>query len=66
MKRQGIQVHSYIEKQLETAGTCDQCSLEFAVYGVFASCPDCGQLNALTSLLGITGNREEEASAVAI
>ena len=47
VRRQGIRVHSYIEKQLETEVTCDWCGLEFAVYGVFASCPDCGQLNAL-------------------
>ena len=47
VKRPGIRVHSYLEKQLETEVTCDRCGLEFAVYGVFASCPDCGQLNAL-------------------
>ena len=51
VRRQGIRVHSYIEKQLETEVTCDRCALEFAVYGVFASCPDCGQLNALTVCL---------------
>ena len=51
VKRPGIRVHSYLEKQLETEVTCDRCGLEFAVYGVFASCPDCGQLNALTVCL---------------
>lgn len=37
--------HLYQEAELETDVTCDHCALEFAVYGVFASCPDCGQLN---------------------
>ena len=37
----------YQEKELETHVTCDNCGLEFAIYGVFANCPDCGQLNAL-------------------
>ena len=40
-------IHHYVERQLETEVTCDSCSLEFSVYGVFASCPCCGQLNAL-------------------
>ena len=44
-------VYKYMEKHLETEVTCNQCSLEFAVYGVFASCPNCGRLNALTVLL---------------
>lgn len=37
----------YREKELETHVTCDNCGLEFAVYGVFANCPDCARLNAL-------------------
>lgn len=37
----------YQEKEVETHVTCDTCGLEFAVYGVFADCPDCGKLNAL-------------------
>lgn len=37
----------YQEKELETHVTCDHCGLEFAVYGVFANCPDCSRLNAL-------------------
>ena len=40
-----------LRNQLETEVICDQCGLEFAIYGVFASCPDCGQLNALKVLL---------------
>ncbi|MEZ4503642.1 MAG: hypothetical protein R3C39_13535 [Dehalococcoidia bacterium] len=41
----------YTEHELETGVTCDNCGLEFAVYGVFASCPDCQRLNALTTCL---------------
>jgi Zn ribbon nucleic-acid-binding protein len=37
----------YQEKKVETHVACDNCGLEFAVYGVFAGCPDCGKLNAL-------------------
>ena len=46
-----ISVRHYIERQLETEVSCDNCSLEFSVYGVFASCPCCGQLNALKVML---------------
>jgi len=37
----------YQEKELETHVTCDNCGLAFAIYGVFANCPDCNTLNAL-------------------
>jgi len=37
----------YKERDLETPVMCDSCGLEFAIYGVFASCPECGRLNAL-------------------
>ena len=40
-----FRVHSYSEKDIETDVTCDSCGLEFGVFGVFASCPDCGRLN---------------------
>jgi len=36
----------YEEKRLETDVICDNCGLEFSIYGVFSNCPDCGQLNA--------------------
>ncbi len=36
----------YSEKQLETNLTCNSCGLVFSIYGVFARCPDCNQLNA--------------------
>ena len=44
-------IQRYLEQQLETEVHCETCALEFSVYGVFASCPCCGQLNALKVLL---------------
>src|SRR4051794_28244514 len=41
-----VPVAHYRERELETSVTCDNCSLEFAVYGVFAACPDCTAMNA--------------------
>jgi len=38
----------YKEKDLETTVECDKCSLIFAVYNVFASCPDCSRLNSMS------------------
>ena len=35
----------YQEKELETMIICNNCGLEFAIYGIFARCPDCNQLN---------------------
>jgi len=40
----------YREKELETKTICDSCTLEYAVYGVFAYCPDCGTHNSLQIL----------------
>lgn len=42
-----IPLSYYQEQRLETSVTCSTCSLEFAIYGVFATCPDCGKPNAL-------------------
>lgn len=36
----------YREKQLETELVCDSCTLRYAVYGVFAFCPHCGEHNS--------------------
>lgn len=36
----------YEEKTLETNVKCDNCCLNFSIYGVFSDCPYCGQLNA--------------------
>ena len=36
----------YSESELETNLTCDNCGLDFAIYGVFSNCPDCNKSNA--------------------
>ncbi len=43
-------IRYYQEKQLETHVTCDACTLEYSIYGVFAFCPDCGTHNSLQIL----------------
>jgi len=43
-------IHHYREKELETEIVCVNCTLRYAVYGVFAFCPDCGQHNSLQIL----------------
>ena len=45
------QIQYYREKQLETHITCEMCTLEYAIYGVFAFCPDCGAHNSLQILV---------------
>ncbi|MBW8331831.1 MAG: hypothetical protein K0M40_07415 [Prolixibacteraceae bacterium] len=41
-----IPIKYYSEEELETSLTCDNCGLEFSIFGVFAQCPDCNELNA--------------------
>ena len=43
-------IRHYREKQLETEIICSNCTLRYAVYGVFAFCPDCGQHNSIQIL----------------
>jgi hypothetical protein len=45
-----VPIRHYREKDLETKITCDQCTLEYAVYGVFGYCPDCAAHNSLLIL----------------
>lgn len=45
-----IPIHRYKEKALETEVICGLCTLRYAIYGVFAFCPDCGQHNSLQIL----------------
>lgn len=45
-----VPIHQYREKQLETEVVCSNCTLHYAVYGVFAFCPDCSQHNSLQIL----------------
>lgn len=63
-------IHYYREKELETEVVCTNCTLRYAVYGVFAFCPDCGQHNAsqtfernleiIQKMLDLARNRERE------
>jgi hypothetical protein len=39
-----------VEREIETPLTCDRCTLDYAIYGVFAFCPDCGSHNSLQIL----------------
>lgn len=41
-----VPIRHYRERALETHVTCGNCSLEYAIYGVFAFCPDCGAHNS--------------------
>ena len=50
VKTPSFNVHSYREQDVETSVTCDACGLEFTVFGIFASCLDCGQINAFKVL----------------
>jgi len=45
-----LPIRYYREKALETRVTCDHCTLEYAVFGVFAYCPDCDVHNSLQIL----------------
>ena len=56
----------YREKELETEVICDQCTLRYAIYGVFGWCPDCGSHNSLQILsknLEIAGKELKLAEA---
>jgi len=44
-------IRYYREKRLETIVVCDQCTLRYAIYGVFGYCPDCGVHNSLQIFL---------------
>lgn len=39
-------LHAYHEAKLETRVTCKNCTLKYAVYGVYAYCSDCGSHNS--------------------
>jgi hypothetical protein len=45
-----IPLKRYRERTLETHVCCGNCTLDYAVYGVFAFCPDCGAHNSLQIL----------------
>jgi len=46
LKRPSFPIRYYTEEELETETTCDNCGLVFSIFGIFASCPDCGDINA--------------------
>jgi hypothetical protein len=43
-------IRYYREKELETEVICSSCTLQYAIYGVFGFCPDCGIHNSLQIL----------------
>jgi hypothetical protein len=63
-------IHSYREKELETHVVCANCTLRYAIYGVFGWCPDCGVHNSSQILtknlelaekeIGLAENAEKE------
>lgn len=67
-----IPIRHYREQQLETEIICDNCTLHYSVYGVFAFCPDCGQHNSLqilkknlevaVKMLGLAAELDEQVS----
>ncbi len=42
-----LPIKYYSEPELETLVHCDNCGLAFAVYGLFARCPDCMRPNSM-------------------
>jgi len=50
VKSSPLPLRRYSERQLETHIECPNCTLKYAVYGVFAFCPDCRQHNSLYML----------------
>ena len=46
-----LPIRYYREKQLQTEVICDNCTLRYAIYGVFGWCPDCGAHNSLQILI---------------
>lgn len=43
-------IRPYREQDLETQLTCEGCSLQYAIFGLFALCPDCGVHNSMQTL----------------
>ncbi|MDZ7792118.1 MAG: hypothetical protein U5P10_00070 [Spirochaetia bacterium] len=43
-----LPVNFTLEETKKLTVTCNNCGLEFSVYGVFARCPDCANINAFT------------------
>lgn len=45
-----LPIRYYRERELETKIICENCTLQYAVYGVFAHCPACAAHNSLQIL----------------
>lgn len=58
-------IRYYREKDLETTVVCENCTLRYAVYGVFAFCPDCGVHNSLQILKANLELAEKEIALAA-
>lgn len=58
-------IRYYREKDLETMVVCENCTLRYAVYGVFAFCPDCGVHNSLQILKANLELAEKEIALAA-
>jgi hypothetical protein len=45
-----LSIKHYREEKLETELTCNECTLSYSVFGLFAYCPDCAVHNSLQIL----------------
>lgn len=45
-----VSIHPISDVQLETRVSCEQCTLQYVIYGVFGFCPDCGSHNSYAIL----------------
>lgn len=62
-----VPIRHYREAALETQITCAGCTLDYAVFGVFAYCPDCSIHNSLQILqknLDLTGKQLDLAETL--
>ncbi|WP_157492365.1 hypothetical protein [Geothrix fermentans] len=50
VKGQPTPIAYYTESELEERLTCSSCTLEYAIYGAFGFCPDCGVHNSFQIL----------------
>ncbi len=63
-KKSHIPIKYYREKDLETEVLCDNCSCNFAIFGVFASCPDCKRLTTMSIFRKSIENTEKKISLI--
>jgi hypothetical protein len=45
-----VEAEQLFDSERETALTCERCTLQYTIYGVFAFCPDCAAHNSLQIL----------------